>query len=178
LTLSDCSIFKFMNTIPPPKNPAHQRIADLWLNLVEPADCYLQAGYKAKSRAVAAHSANRVLNRADVKRYIAAIQAAAAVVSVATVAYKRALLFEIMDVPIMRIDPDCSKETHGRLIKKFKRVTNDIGETWEIEKLCPLKAMEIDNKLAGDDQETNALTEIAKALAALAPATTLPTSKM
>ena len=161
-----------------PKNPAHQRVADLWLSGVPIADAYKQAGYRPTTKDSAQHAGQLILRRKDVKTYVAAVQMKAAEKSVATVAYKRELLFKIMDTPLLAIDPDDKALTHGRLIKKFKRVTSEFGETYEIEKHCPLKAMEIDNKLSGDDPETNALADLAQAIAALAPSTVLPTGKL
>ena len=61
------------------------------------------------------------------------------------------------------------------MIKKFKITTTETGGTEEIEKLDPLKAIDLDNKLAGEDPESNAIGSLADALAGIA-GTDLPDS--
>jgi phage terminase small subunit len=164
--------------IPLPKDPRHQRFADLVIEGIPAAQAYKEAGFKSKTAQSRATAASRLLKRKDVSAYIRAIQAEAAKGCVASVQYKRELLFEIMDTPLMAIDPDDPARKHGRLIRKFKRQSDEIRETYEIEKHCPLKAIEIDNKLSGDDPETNSLRDLADAIGRLAPESGLPTGKM
>lgn len=157
-----------------PKKPQHQRFADRLLAGDAPADAYLAAGYKAASRKVAIRCAQRLAKTKGIQAYMRAVQAEAAQGAVASVRYKRELLFEIMDTPLMDIDPKHPTKKHGRLIKKYK--SSELGI--EIEKICPLKAMEIDNKLSGDDPEQNNMRALADAIASLASSTAIPTGKM
>jgi hypothetical protein len=159
---------------PLPKDPRHQRFADLVLAGEPAAKAYQEAGFKAKSAQSRATSASRLLKNAHISRYMEAIRQKAAEGAVATVRYKREFLFLIMDTPLMAIDPNDPKRKHGRLVKKFK--ASEFG--YEIEKHCPLKAIELDNKLSGDDADSNATAALAAAISSLAPLSPLPTGKM
>lgn len=163
--------------IPLPKDPRHQRFADLFLIGEPAAKAYKEAGFTAKSPHARSANSSRLLKRADVRAYMDAVRKQAAKGTVATLQYKRELLFEIMDTPLMAIDPDDPGRKHGRLLRKFKRTTTEIGETWEIEKHCPLKAIEIDNKMAGEDSESNLYDELAKVFSTFSEGP-LPTDRM
>jgi hypothetical protein len=156
-----------------PKDPRHQRFADRQLAGDSLSDAYLGAGYKC-SPAAAKAAGMRMSKRKDVRAYIRAIQGEAAKGAVASVQYKREFLFLIMDTPLMDIDPEDTGRKHGKLIKKYE--SSEFG--YKMEKYCALKAIEIDNKLSGDDPETNALADLAAAIQSLAPAGVLPTGKM
>jgi len=150
--------------IPLPRDPRHQRFADLVMAGEPAAKAYKDAGFNAKTAQSRATAASRLLKSADVSKYMAHIRGLAAEGSVASLRYKREFLFQIMDIPLMAIVPDDPQRKHGRLIKKFKRTNTESGETWEIEKHCPLKAIEIDNRLAGEDPAADLLSELAQAL--------------
>jgi len=79
------------------------------------------------------------------------------------------LLCRIMFTPLRSINPDDPDFKDGDLLKKYKRVVTETGEVVEIEKLDPLKAMELDNKLCGEDSESNAMASLSVALQALTP---------
>jgi hypothetical protein len=169
-------------SIPLPKDPRHQRFADLVLIGEPAAKAYKEAGFTAKSPQSRAANASRLLKRRDVCAYMAAVRGQAAKGTVATLQYKREFLFEIMDTPLWAIDPDDPGRQHGRLLKKVKRRyrTGDDEIEYcfeEIEKHCPLKAIEIDNKLSGDDPESNFYDSFREALSALNEGP-LPTGKM
>jgi hypothetical protein len=149
--------------IPLPRDPRHQRFADLVMAGEPAAKAYKEAGFRANAQSRAT-AASRLLKSAEVTRYMAHIRTLAAEGSVASLRYKRELLFQIMDTPLMAIDPDDPQRKHGRLIKKFKRTNTESGETCEIEKHCPLKAIEIANRLAGEDPAADLLSELAQAL--------------
>ncbi len=136
------------SAIPLPKDPRHQRFADRVLAGDSLTDAYLTAGYKA-SRDAARKNAKRLRDRTDVTAYIEAVQQQAAEGAVASLRYKREFLFQIMDTPLMDIDPHDPERKHGRLLKKYKRSASETGESEEIEKLDPLKAIALDNELAG-----------------------------
>lgn len=157
-------------TIPIPKEPRHQRYADNILAGHTGQDSYRMA-YLPSTPKLTKESADnghkRLKKHPEVIAYLRAVRAASATATVASLQYKRELLFEIMDIPLMAIDPNDPKRKYGRLIKKFKRTNTESGETWEIEKHCPLKAIELDNKIAGDDPESNLMGELALALQSL-----------
>ncbi|MFM2198860.1 MAG: Terminase small subunit [Verrucomicrobiota bacterium] len=153
--------------IPLPCDPRHQRFADLVLAGEPAAKAYKEAGFNAKTPQSRATNASRLLKRADVSAYIAAIQSQAADASVMTLLERRRFYARIVRTPLMSIDPDAKDFKHGDLIKKFKRTNTESGETWEIEKLDPLKACELDTKAAGEDAGDNLLGELAEALMSL-----------
>jgi len=107
-----------------------------------------------------------------------AVRGNSAVGMVASMQQKRELLYRIMFTPLRSINPNDPAHKDGDLIKKYKRVVTKTGETEEIEKLDPLKAMDLDNKLSGDDPEAKALGDLAGVLARLAPASVIPTGRM
>ena len=156
-------------SLPLPRDPRHQRFADLILEGYQPAKAYQEAGFSAKTARTRNAAASRLLKTSDVSKYMAAVRSLAAEGAVASLRYKRELLFQIMDIPLMAIDPDDPGRKHGRLIRKFKRSKTEFAETFEIEKHCPLKAIDLDNKLAGEDPGSNLLSQLAEALTSLTP---------
>lgn len=162
--------------IPLPKDPRVQRFADLILGDVKPADAYVQAGFKPGNRVSAQTLGTRMRRRADVQAYIRAIQQAAANETVLSVLEKRRFLARIVRTPLCKLDPE--RETDGDLIKSHSSSSSKTSSSTRIEKLDPLKAIEIDNKLSGDDAEANALTQLAAAIDALASASPVPTDRM
>ena len=149
--------------IPIPADPAHQRFADRHLAGDSITDAYLAAGYKC-GRASAQTGGKRLIKRPDVAAYIAAIQSKAADASVMTLLERRRFYARIVRTPLMSINPDASDFKDGDLIRKFKRQSSESAETWEIEKLDPLKACELDTKAAGEDSGDNLLSELTQAL--------------
>lgn len=164
--------------IPLPKNPVHQRFADLVLGGMPAPEAYRQVGFKPKNPGSASSCAGRLLKNVEVVRYLAAVRGRAAAGTVATMQQKRELLYRIMFTPIMAIDPHDPERRDGDLIKKYRRVTTETGEVETIEKYDAMKAMDLDNKLSGDDPEAKALGDLAGVLARLAPASVLPNDKM
>ena len=150
--------------IPVLNDPRHQRFADLVLNGQQPSKAYSGAGYSAKSPQSVATCAKRLLNNVEVARYLKVMRQRAAQGMVLSLQAKREFLCRIVTTPLMGIDP---RGKDGDLILKYKNTITELGGSEEIVKLDPLKAIELDNKLSGDDPESNAIGSLASALAGL-----------
>lgn len=164
-----------------PKDPRHQRFADLVLRGRALVDAYLEAGFKCTRRAAHA-SANRLLGKADVAAYIAAIQQAAAARaaedSILSVMEKRRFLARIVRTPLARLDPRNPDDPNGDLVKSYALNEGETSRSERIEKLDPLKAIEIDNTLSGDDGQKDMAALLTSALATLAVRSPLPDAAM
>lgn len=172
-----------MNHITLPKDPRHQRFADLILRGETAPEAYRKAGFKVTNLNSAKAAASRMLTNVSIKNYIQAVKSAAAERAaegaVGTVLEKRMFLARVWRTPLRAIDPNDPSHKDGDLISKYKRVTSETGETEEIVKLCPLKAIAEDNKLSGDDPEANALQQMAEAFTMLGKMPTpLPVDQM
>lgn len=154
-----------MFDIPIPKDPRHVKFADMVLDGVPAAKAYKQAGFKAKNAQTAAASSSRLLKNANIRQYMEAIQRQAADGKVLSLRAKREFLCRIVSTPLMSIDP---RGPDGDLILKYKNTVTEGGRSEEIVKLDPLKAIELDNKLCGDDPEANAMASLAQALSGMA----------
>lgn len=106
--------------LPVPKDPRHQRFADLLLQGQDPGAAVIAAGFKPGGRASAQVMASRMKKRADVAAYIAAIQAAAANKAVIERAEVVQFLADVLRTPIGEID-----EKHP-LAQEFQ--VDEIGE--------------------------------------------------
>jgi hypothetical protein len=172
-----------MKDIPLPKDPRHQRFADLRLRGISLIDAFLQAGFTAKNRR-SSSNAKKIEQRADVRAYLDAVRQAAAGESVMTIEEKRRFLARIVRVPLIKIDPTDPDDPNADLIKKTKRRVVEGNEqdpeAWihdELEKYDALRAIDEDNKLAGDDPASKAITDLALALSSLG-GTALPEDRM
>lgn len=159
-----------------PKNPQHQRFADRILAGDSLVDAYLAAGFKC-TRNSAMHAGKRMVKRKDVSAYIRAVQAVAATSSVLTVIEIREYLARVVRKPITTLTLD-EDEKDADLIKAYTINETEKSTSKRIEKYDALKAIEIDLKLSGNDPEQNNMRALADAIAALAPASPLPTGKM
>ena len=159
--------------IPLPKDPRHQRFADLFMAGATLADAYHNAFsctlHSAKS------NSSRAIRRRDVAAYIAAVRQRSAAASVLSVQEKREFLARIVRTPITKLDIDT--HTDADLIKSFARNETETGNSTRLEKLDALKAIELDNRIAGDDASAAAMTSLAAALAGLAHSP-IPTDRM
>jgi len=162
-----------MTDLPLPKEPRHQRFADLRLAGKSLIEAYLGAGYSAKDRR-SSSNAKKIENRADVRAYIAGVRQRAASGTVLTVEEKRQFLARIVRVPLILIDPTNPQDPNADLIKKTKRKVIEGNEqnpeSWvydELEKYDALRAIDEDNKLAGEDPASKAISELASALSSL-----------
>jgi phage terminase small subunit len=160
-----------------PKNPAHQRFSDRYLAGDSLVAAYLAAGFKC-SRDSAYMGGKRMLKRKDIQAYIKAIQSQAADDSVMTLLERRRFYARIKRTPIMAIDPNHPQHKDGDLIRKYKRTTDEFKDNWEIEKLDPLKACELDTKAAGEDTEANGLSDLAAAIRSIGSASPIPSGRM
>lgn len=175
------------DNIPLPKDPRHQRFADRILAGDSLVDAYLHAGFKC-NRESAYTAAKRLSKRADIRAYTQWIQTQAATDCVLSVAEKRKFFARIVRTPLTSINPDAKDGKDHDLIKKLVRKFNvqedASGASYETctetyEKLDPLKAIDLDNKLSGDDPEANAIKDLALSLASLGAASgTLPEDRM
>jgi hypothetical protein len=150
--------------IPIPKDPRHVRFADFILDGVGAASAYRKAGYTAKNAQVASAGSTRLLKNVSIATYLSAMRQKAAAGKVLTMQAKREFLCRIVTTPLMGIDP---RGPDGDLILRYKNTITDSGGSEEIVKLDPLKAIDLDNKLSGDDPESAALGSLAQALAGL-----------
>lgn len=141
----------------PPKNPRHQLFADRVLAGDTLAGAYLAAGYRAAPGSAAA-GGTRLRKQPDVARYIRGVQKRAADESTLTLTEIRRFLARIVRTPLTALDPESLRDAD--LIKAISRTS----ATTRLEKLDPLKAIEIDLKLSGQDPETSVLKQISRAL--------------
>ena len=158
--------------IPELKDPRHRKFAELVLNGEKPAKAYQRAGFSAKTPQSRATNAGRLLKNADIAAYMAAVRREVDKGVVLSVQMKREFCARIVMTPLLSIKPDDPDRKDGDLLKKYKRVVSVRGEdetivTEEFEKLDPLKAIDLDNKLSGDDPESNATAGLAAAIAGL-----------
>lgn len=153
-----------MSEIPIPKDPRHLAFADLILSGEKPSKAYREAGFNAKSAATCATNSGRLLKNADISAYLHAMRQLGAKAKVLTLQAKREFLFRIVSTPLMSIDP---RGPDGDLILKYKNTVTESGGSEEITKYDALKAIDLDNRLSGDDPESNALGSLADALAGL-----------
>ncbi len=174
------------NKLPVPKDARHKKFADLVLGGTRPQAAYKKAGFKVTSTQSAQAAASRLLKNVTVLAYMEAVRQASAAGVVLSVQEKREFLARIVRTPITDLKPEETGSANNDLIKKWVKKFNVVsgGEDMELctetlEKLCPLKAIEMDNKLSGDDPDANAVTALAEAFAQLAQnASTLPTDRM
>lgn len=141
----------------PPRDPRHQLFADRLLAGDLLVDAYLAAGYQC-SRTNAKASATRLRKRPDIDRYMHAIQTRAADDSMLTHAEIRRFLARIVRTPLTALNPE-----EGRNADLIKTLAKTSSST-RLEKLDPLKAIELDLKLSGQDPETNLTRQLARAL--------------
>lgn len=151
--------------IPLPKDERELKFANLILDGMGAASAYRKAGYTAKNVQTASSCSTRLLKRASIAAYLNAMRQKAAAGKVLTMQAKREFLCRIVNTPLMGIDP---RGPDGDLILKYKNTITENGGSEEIVKLDPLKAIDLDNKLSGDDPETSAIGSLAQALAGLA----------
>jgi phage terminase small subunit len=161
--------------IPLPKDPRHQRFADLHVfRGMSGTEAYIAAGFKV-SRSTAASNAPRLIRRPDVQAYIAAIRAAAVDETVLTTSEILRFSARLVRAKLGDLTPD---GPDGDLLKSYSSSETEMGTTVRAEKHDPFKAIETHLKLTGNDPGTAALQSLAEALQSLAPASPIPTGKL
>jgi phage terminase small subunit len=152
--------------IPLPKDPRHQRFADLLLQgQCNATEAYLRAGYKC-SRKSAADAAKRLRRHEEVRAYMQAMQAKAAEATFLTMQEIRQFCARVVRTPITALDPHQEKDAD--LIKSYRTQESELGSSHSLEKLDPFKAIEIELKLSGNDPEQENIRQLAEAIGALA----------
>ena len=166
------------NSPPPwPKDPRHQRLADLIFQGVPTGEAYGMIFPRAKktSRAPAAGVIKR---RQDYKDYVAWLRTQSSTDTTLSMQEKREFFARIVRTPLAALKPDEPNDPNGDLIKSYSYNETETGTSSRIEKLDPLKAIEIDNTLSHDDPEANFYHELNNALASLSSAGPLPKDKL
>ena len=159
-----------------PKDPRHQRFADLVLAGTHDATAaYIAAGFQA-TRQSANVCASRMLRRKDVAAYMEAIRQAAADDTVLTISEILKFCARVVRTGIGDLDPSAGSDT-GDLIKTHSSNEGEMGRSYKIEKHCPFKAIETHLKLTGNNPEADALKELAAAIGSLG-GSVLPTGKL
>jgi phage terminase small subunit len=167
-----------INPTPPlPKEPRHQRFADLVLIGRPLVEAYLEAGFRCTRRTANAN-AQKLRKRPDVAAYLKAVQAQAA--TDATLSLNEIMTFcaRTVRTPITKLDPRNPEDTNGDLIKSYSINDGEAASCVRVEKHDPFRAIETHLKLSGQDSESNAVAELAKAIAALGPYDPLLDDKM
>lgn len=165
--------------LPLPKDPRHQRFADLVLGGMSAPEAYRKVGMKVGTAASARTLASRLLKKVDVVAYMAAVRQEAAKGSVLSLQEIREFHARIVRTPLRAIDPNDPTFKDGDLIVKYRYKASGEDVVEEIVKHCPLKAIAMDLKMSGDDPEANALQQMADAFSNLgAQAGTLPVDRM
>jgi phage terminase small subunit len=150
--------------IPLPAEPRHQRYADLRLRGLTRKDAYLQAGFRC-SPSSANSAGSRLDRRPDIQAYLQAVKAAATGTTILDLLEIRRFLARTVRVPITKLA--IHQDQDADLIKSYSTQESEDRSSFRIEKHDPLKAIEIDLKLSGNDPDTNALKQFSEALLTL-----------
>jgi len=144
-----------------------QRYADGILEGIEGWEAYKRAFPSCRTKGSAHVGHKRARQRPDVKAYLQAVRQQHAAAAVLSLTRKREFLCRIVTTPLTSIDLDHPTRKDHDLLKKFRRTPSDSGVVVEMEKLDALKAIELDNKISGDDSGDTGIQELAHALANL-----------
>lgn len=154
--------------IPLPKDPRHQRYADGILSGLDGWEAYQRAytlGKKKPAKASCHTGHKRLKGKPDVIAYLRAIRQQSAGTTLLSVNEKREFFARIVRTPITSLSHE--REENADLIKSYSVNESETSSNVRLEKLDPLKAIELDNKLAGEDPETNLLSQLAQALTSI-----------
>lgn len=120
--------------------------------------------------------------RADVAAFIAKAKAEAEAraleASVLTILEKRQYLARAVRTPLASIDPEDPESEGADLVKSYAKTDSEMSSSTRFEKIDPLRAIALDNDLAGDGTGSNTLRELTEAIQSLAPTSTLPTGQI
>jgi hypothetical protein len=162
---------------PIPKDPRHQRFADELIKGSTLVDAYLAAGFKC-TRVSALQNAKRLRKRADIDAYITSLQRAAADASTLSLLEKRRFLARVVRTPLAKLDPEDPDHAHGDLVKSYSETESQTSSSSRIEKHCPLKAIELDNKLDASSPENEQAAALTEAILSLGSGNALPGGKL
>ena len=155
--------------------PRYQRFADRLLAGDNLTDAYVAAGFKCKRENVG-KSAWRLKQHPQIATYLEAAQKRASDEACLTLREIRHFLARIVRTPITKLDP--TDKANADLIKTYSLTERGTSSSRRLEKLDPLKAIEMDLKLSGNDPGTNTIKQLAEALAALGNHDPIPTEVM
>ena len=169
-----------MNTptpIPWPKDPRHQRLADLIFSGVSTTDAMDELFPKAKksSRSPMAGSIKR---RKDYKAYLAYLRSQSNTDAVMSAQEKREYFARVKRTPVTKLDPENPDDPNGDLIKSYAITETETSCNVRIEKFDTLKAIELDNQLSGDDPESDFFRSLNEAIAQLSSPSPIPSDEL
>jgi hypothetical protein len=151
--------------VPPLKNARHHKFATAVLRGMSLGDAYYAAGYRCKDYHTYQLHGSKLRKHKQVAAYIEVAQRNTADDSMLTLAEKRRFLARIVRTPISAISWDENADLAKRICDTH------------VEKFDPLKAIELDNKMSGDDPTADAMKQIAQAIGALG-GSVLPQGKL
>ena len=151
---------------PLPKEPRHQRFADLVLRGVPLVDAYLEAGFKC-SRATANANGKKLRKRPDVAAYMQAVQSKAADESTLSLNEIMRYCARVVRTPITKLDPRNPNDPNADLIKTYTINEGEATSSIRVEKHDPFKAIDTHLKLTGNDPEAELNKTLAECLASL-----------
>ena len=155
--------------------PRYQRFADRLLAGDNYTDAYVAAGFKCRRENVG-KSAWRLKQHPQIAAYLEAAQRRASDEACLTLREIRHFLARIVRTPITKLDP--TDKANADLIKTYSLTERGTSSSRRLEKLDPLKAIEMDLKLSGNDPGTNTVRQLAEALAALGSDSPIPDEVM
>jgi hypothetical protein len=117
-----------------------------------------------------------VLRRPDVAAYLSAIRQAAAAETALSLAEIKSFCARVVRTPITKLDPDSDHDAD--LIKSYSVNEGEMGSSRRLEKHDPFKAIDIHLKITGEDSGTNALRDLAAAVASLGSASPIPDDQL
>jgi hypothetical protein len=158
---------------PWPKDPRHQRLADLIFEGWKTGDA-MALLYPRLAKASRTPQAGKIKRRADYKAYLEWIRAHSTTDATLSAQEKREFFARIVRTPVAKLDPLNPEDTNGDLIKAYTHNESETGTNLRVEKLDPLKAIELDNQLSGDDPESDFFRSLNDALAELSTPSPLP----
>lgn len=146
--------------IPLPRDPRHQRLVDLILDGVPKGDAYASL-YPRSAKKSRNPACGAVLRRPDVKAYMAGIRRIAVSEKVLSIIEKREFLARVVRCQ-PHLEPDDSDLWQEIRIEETETATRI---TRKLPGKC--ECIKLDNELDGSDPATNALDQLATALARL-----------
>lgn len=153
-----------------------RQIAAAYASGLRGRECTAKAGGKHKTDDSARQAINRVLAHPAAREYVEDVLTKATEQveddSVMSIIEKRRFLARIRRSHLAQLDPDDPDNKDGDLIKSYSISESEGSTSRRIEKLDPLKAIQLDNELAGHAQakkvELAADDDLARILADLA----------